>query len=161
MIQDVFAKPLRWTADKLGWRLGLRDADRTRLVIGTIGGIDVNKHARLARRKKRNKEAKAAKRHAAGAKPRKASLARTEPWKQLGMSRATWFRRSKPKPPVRRHNETVETVSGTPDEDICSSLQSKFDLALHATSARANAALRPLQSKELPERRAKARARLS
>ena len=160
IIEGVFEKPQRWAADRLAWWLRLTDADRTRLRITTIGSIDVGKAARIARRKKRNKEAKAAKRHALGAQPRKASLARTQPWKKLGMSRAKWFRKGKPTPPARRHNETVETVSGTADEDIL--LEPSVEVAV-TDSKRPPRGLTPRsdlpEQEQWPERRAEARAR--
>ena len=92
----VTSRPLRWTADALGKRLHLSDAERTALGITTIGGYDVPKAARLARRKAKDREDKAAKRLASGARPRSESAARTKPWLALGMSRATWYRRGKP-----------------------------------------------------------------
>lgn len=53
----VLARPVKWTADTLGWRLGLTDAERTALKITTIGGIDVSKAMRLERRKKKRRAA--------------------------------------------------------------------------------------------------------
>jgi hypothetical protein len=92
----VLSRPIRWTADALGRRLHLSDAERTALGITTIGGFDVPKAERLARRKAKDRTAKADKRRAKGARPRAESAARTKPWLALGMSRATWFRRGKP-----------------------------------------------------------------
>ncbi len=99
LAERVIARPLRWTADSLGKRLGLTDAMRTALGITTIGSMDVSKAKRLARRRERNNAAKAAKRRAAGAKPRAVSAARTRPWEAWGICRRTWERRGKPLAP--------------------------------------------------------------
>jgi len=58
------AKPIKWRADTLGWRLGLTDAERSALKITTIGAIGVGKTERLARRKEKNKLAQRARRAA-------------------------------------------------------------------------------------------------
>jgi hypothetical protein len=42
LITKVIAKPLRWRAHKLGIRLRLTEAERTRLGITTIGSIEVS-----------------------------------------------------------------------------------------------------------------------
>jgi hypothetical protein len=59
---EAIARPVKWTADTLGWRLGLTDAERTALKITTIGGIDVSKTQRLERRKERRRAADRARR---------------------------------------------------------------------------------------------------
>lgn len=43
-------------ADKLGWKLGLTDEQRTRLRITTIGAVGVSKEMRAARRRKAHAE---------------------------------------------------------------------------------------------------------
>ena len=58
----VIATPVKLTADTLGWRVGLADAERTALKITTIGGIDVSKAERLERRKKKRRAADRARR---------------------------------------------------------------------------------------------------
>lgn len=35
------------------------------------------------------------------------SLSKTEPWKQLGMSRRTWYRKGKPQPETETETETT------------------------------------------------------
>lgn len=55
--------------------------------------------ARRQARLQRNRERKAAKRRAAGIRPRSESLAQTKPWRALGMSQRTWYRKGKPDPP--------------------------------------------------------------
>jgi hypothetical protein len=96
LTERVLAHPRRWTADALGKRLRLSDAERTALGVTTIGAYDVPKAERLARRRELNHAAKTAKRRAAGARPRVESAARTRPWAALGMSRRTWYRHGKP-----------------------------------------------------------------
>jgi hypothetical protein len=92
----VIAKPIRWSADKLGKRLNLTEADRHRLKITTIGSVDVNKAERLARRQERKRLREQERRRAAGAKSRAEyeaqSISKAKPWEALGMSRASWYR---------------------------------------------------------------------
>lgn len=99
LVTKVAANPLKWTADKLAWRLGLTDAERTALRITTIGSIDVGKAARARRRRQRNNAAKAARRLEAGAVSRAeyegASATRVKPWEAAGVSRRTWYRKKK------------------------------------------------------------------
>jgi hypothetical protein len=45
--------PLKWSADKLAWKIGLTDARRAELKITTIGAIDCNRDQRKARDKAR------------------------------------------------------------------------------------------------------------
>lgn len=102
MLVETIAKPRRWRADKLAWRLRLTHADRATLKITTIGSIDVPKSARYHQREERKAKAKRQRRRAAGARPREqyeaASISRAKPWTALGMSRAAWYRAGKPAP---------------------------------------------------------------
>lgn len=88
-----------WTADQLAWRLRLTWEQRTMLGITTIGAIDHGKAARTKRRKERERQRKATIRRASGAKPRSeyraAAIAKAQPWKAEGISRATWYRRQR------------------------------------------------------------------
>jgi len=79
--------------------LHLTDAERTRLGIRTIGAIDYTKAARTKRRKRMRREQEAARRHAAGAKPRSQSLMATRPWdhETPPISRSKWYGRRKAK----------------------------------------------------------------
>jgi hypothetical protein len=98
LLVETIAKPRRWRADKLAWRLRLTHADRTTLKITTIGSIDKAKSARWHERQERTRKAKEERRRQAGAKARAdylASVRSGQPWKALGISRATWFRRRK------------------------------------------------------------------
>lgn len=56
LISEVMDCPIKWTADKLAWKLRLNDATRTRLKITTIGAIDCNREQRELRRKAKRKE---------------------------------------------------------------------------------------------------------
>jgi hypothetical protein len=98
----AIAKPLRWLADTLGKRLGLREADRARLGITTIGAVDMTKAERETARKARMRQAKREQRRKQGVKPRAEYLAtsaeRTKPWEAEGISRRTWFRRQQQQP---------------------------------------------------------------
>ena len=85
-----------WSADKLGWHLKISIKERADWHLTTIGAVGDSKEKRKARRKAEDKAYQAAKRLAAGAKPRAESDARTRPWAALGMSRATWHRHGKP-----------------------------------------------------------------
>jgi hypothetical protein len=97
LITTVLAKPLRWRADTLASRLNLRDGERHRLGIRTIGAVDVTKAERKGRRGERERLRKEQRRRNAGAKPRRCYLAaaasRIRPWVALGISRRTWYRR--------------------------------------------------------------------
>jgi hypothetical protein len=93
----------RWSADNLARFLGVTYAQRQALRLTTIGSVNVGKRARKEMRKRRDRLAKEAKRRAAGMRPQSASLSATKPWRELGMSRATWYRRNK----ARRRGETV------------------------------------------------------
>jgi hypothetical protein len=105
LIEAVIARPLKWTADKLGQRLRFTDADRDRLGITTIGGFDCLKPKREARRRKLNNAAKRLNRAEAGAAPHATSAEQTKPWLALGISRRTYYR--------NRANGTAGTDSGT------------------------------------------------
>ncbi len=56
LISEVTQCALKWNADKLAWRIGLTDEQRSRLKIKTIGAIDCNKDQRKARDKAKRAE---------------------------------------------------------------------------------------------------------
>jgi hypothetical protein len=56
LIREVTECPLKWSADKLAWKLGIKDEQRTRLKIRTIGAVDCNRDQRAQRRKQRRVE---------------------------------------------------------------------------------------------------------
>jgi hypothetical protein len=84
-----------WSADNLARFLGVTYAQRQALRLTTIGSINVGRRARKELRKRRDRLAKEAKRRAAGMRPQSASLSAIQPWRALGMSRRTWYRRNK------------------------------------------------------------------
>lgn len=100
MLLETIDKPRRWRADKLAWRLRLTHADRTTLKITTIGSIDKPKSQRWHERQERARIAKLERRRTSGARSRaeyeSASVSAQQPWKALGMSRRTWYRKGKP-----------------------------------------------------------------
>lgn len=66
MITEANHCPLKWSADKLAWKIALTDAKRTELRITTIGAIDCNRDQRKtrdkAKRAERERNRRAAKR---------------------------------------------------------------------------------------------------
>jgi hypothetical protein len=89
LIREVIECPIRWGADKLGWKLKLSDATRTRLKIKTIGAFDLTKAQRKARRKRKQREYDRQRR------PRTRQPV-GKPWIAAGISRATWYRHQSP-----------------------------------------------------------------
>jgi hypothetical protein len=99
MTADAMATPLHYCADTAAERVGLTDAERSKLNIRTIGAIDLTKAERKARRKKQAaKRAKASRDHkrVANGGPTRAeyeanSISRTKPWIAAGYRcRRTW-----------------------------------------------------------------------
>lgn len=56
LIRECVECPLKWSADKLAWKLRLTDAKRSELKIKTIGAIDCNKDQRKVRDKAKRAE---------------------------------------------------------------------------------------------------------
>ena len=56
MITEANHCPIKWSADKLAWKIRLTDAKRTELKITTIGAIDCNAQQRAERRKAKQAE---------------------------------------------------------------------------------------------------------
>lgn len=93
-ILDVAATCCAWqSADAMAWRIQLSSADRSRLNVRTIGAVGVTARQRKAAALARKNKLKAKNREMSGAKPRAKSLAKMKPWKEAGISRATWYRR--------------------------------------------------------------------
>ncbi|MDO8596405.1 MAG: hypothetical protein Q7R45_07260 [Sulfuricaulis sp.] len=99
LIRDVEECPIKWTADKLAWKLRVNEATRSRLRLTTIGAIDFTKAQRAARRAERKRVNRQASRRAAGTRPRAEYLAglpkSRQLWVEAGISRATWYRRQR------------------------------------------------------------------
>jgi hypothetical protein len=102
-LDDMLDMPRRrWTPASLGKALNLTNAERMLLGIRIILPVDRTK-AQLAQDvKKRNADRERARRLEAGARPHAKAARRNEPWKALGISKATYY---------RRLNETRETNS--------------------------------------------------
>jgi hypothetical protein len=96
----VEARPLKFKADTLGWRLRLSNEERYELKITTIGATDVNKDQRSRFRKTKRAFEDRVRRRQKGSIPRvqyeSSSLTRSQPWVKHRMSRATWYRKGKP-----------------------------------------------------------------
>lgn len=56
LISQVNECQIKWSADKLAWKIGLTDQLRTNLKIRTIGAIDCTKEQRKERRKRQHAE---------------------------------------------------------------------------------------------------------
>jgi hypothetical protein len=128
------------SADNLARFLGATYAQRQALRLTTIGSVNVGKRARKELRKRRDRLAKEAKRRVAGMRPQSESLSATKPWRELGMSRAAWYRRNK----ARRRGETTlsaaiflssedRTVSGL-SERCCRTEEIKKELPSSQTA---------------------------
>jgi hypothetical protein len=101
-------------ADNLARFLGVTYAQRQALGLTTIGSVNVGKRARKEMRKRRVRLAKEAKRRVAGMRPQSESLSATQPWRELSMSRRTWYRRNKA---GRRGGTTLSTAIFLSSED--------------------------------------------
>lgn len=64
LISEATYCPLKWSADKLAWKLRIKDEQRSRLKLKTIGAIDCNKDQRKARDRKRRADREKARRDA-------------------------------------------------------------------------------------------------
>ena len=95
-----------WNADKLAKYLGLTYQQRTTCRIKTIGARDFSKKQRRRQRRHKDQIYQQRKREAAGARPHSQSLSATQPWRESGMSRATWYRQNK----ARMRRETVSSA---------------------------------------------------
>src|SRR5262245_15616866 len=88
-----------WSADNLARFLGVTYADRQALGLTTIGSINVKKRARRELRKVRARQALELKRRANGVVARAEyeakSLSKSEPWREKGMSRRSWYRKNR------------------------------------------------------------------
>jgi hypothetical protein len=106
IIEEASITRKHLTADNLARFLGVTYAQRQALRLTTIGSVNVGKRARKEMRKRSDRLAKEAKRRAAGMRPQSESLSATKPWRELGMSRAAWYRRNK----ARRKGENFLVV---------------------------------------------------
>jgi hypothetical protein len=88
------ASPLKYTATRLGWRLGLTKQERDLLDMRTIRYVgqsdEVMKAEKLAKDRRRKRRKRAERKVAT---PRPVPLSRSQPWLAEGISRATWYRK--------------------------------------------------------------------
>jgi hypothetical protein len=109
IVKDVGTKPQRWDARELAIELNITYELRQRFGFHTISACDKSEEELKALAKEIRRASREAERRAKGVQPRGEWLAahsdnQTEPWVDLNMSRATYFRRKKAGdaiPPVR------------------------------------------------------------
>lgn len=120
LIREAIENPMRWGADKLGWKLKITIVERTELKLRTIGAMgqtaDQRKQAAADKRRGRQRIYQSNRRRANGAKPRAeyeaGSISKSKPWEALHMSRTQWYRAGKPSP------ETTASPHISPMENI-------------------------------------------
>jgi hypothetical protein len=99
IMQRAAADSRRWTADELAEELGLTFEVRMALGITTIGAIDYDKAKRTGRRAANSRKRSEGRRRRQGAKPRAEyeawSEAQNKPWRALGISESTYYRRKR------------------------------------------------------------------
>jgi hypothetical protein len=100
-IRHVEGKRRKFSAKTFGKHLRLTTAEWLVLRPTTMTPFDCTAKELERMRRAIRVERKRERRRREGATPQAMSLARTEPWKAEGVSRATWFRRRKPESHVR------------------------------------------------------------
>lgn len=75
LIGEATRCPLKWSADKLGWKIRLTDEQRTRLKIKTIGAAGISKEQRKERERQRRAQRQRERRAAKRAAPRALHIA--------------------------------------------------------------------------------------
>lgn len=86
-------KPPRYHPDRCAEALGVTKAERDALGLTMIGATDFKRSDRLKARRAKNAAYHRQRRARAGAQSYAASRERQKPWKALGISRATYYRR--------------------------------------------------------------------
>ncbi|MFG1290638.1 hypothetical protein [Xanthobacter versatilis] len=102
-VDAALSGPRRYTADEAASALAVKNEERERLGLRSIGAVDCDADARKAERRRKDAEAKRAQRAAA---PRRPTSDAVKPWVAEGVSRATWFRRQKAKREAVAASET-------------------------------------------------------
>jgi hypothetical protein len=97
IIEEASITRKHLTADNLARFLGVTYEQRQALRLTTIGSINVKRRARKELRKRRDRLYQERRRRDRGARPQSESLSATQPWKEEGVSRRTWYRRNKPR----------------------------------------------------------------
>jgi hypothetical protein len=118
LAERVLAQPRKYKADTLGRLLRLTQQERAALSITTFRAFDASAKEMAKRRKERARQRAAAsdRRRKAKKPPKPQPLCRARPWEDLGMSRATWFRKGKPS---AESGETKPSAQQVGIEDIC------------------------------------------
>lgn len=96
LLSEVEECPLKWSADKLAWKLRVTQLERDNLGITTIGAIDMPKAERIKRRAQAKRDRMRAIRRAKGAMSRaeyREAVRSAKPWEAEGLSRASWYRK--------------------------------------------------------------------
>jgi len=96
LIDDINRTPIRRRKPNgkvLGERLQVTNAQREQLKLWTIAACDMSEEEAQEWRKAKNRERSRRRRQLRGAKPQASSTSRAKPWLDLGMSRASWYRR--------------------------------------------------------------------
>ena len=114
--EKVLTGPWRFGASKLGQMLGVTVEERTLLGLTSmrpVGALSDRAFSQL--QKARGRQLARERRREKGATPRARALTQTRPWEALGISRRTWERRGKPKPPApltQTRREPIDTLGG-------------------------------------------------
>jgi len=103
-------------ARELGERLRVINPERERLKLWTIAPCDMSQKGMTWWRKHKDKARKRRLRQLSGAKSQTTSTSRSKPWTQLGISRASWY---------RRRETTSSEVKLTSTEDKLVSLEKR------------------------------------
>jgi hypothetical protein len=130
LIDDVNRTPI-WhrkpTAGTMGQRLRVSNAERERLRLWTIAAYDMTPEQAAEHRRAKERARKRRYRQLHGGNPRASSFSRTTPWLALGISRRTWYYRTK--------NCNCTNTSGlklvTAEDEICAIEQAESQKAIH------------------------------
>lgn len=105
MVEEIDDSPLIWPRDDrrsteilpasiVAAVLEVTSVERAECQLRTIDAVDEDD---IDRRRRANREREKARRQAAGVAPQALSKSRLEPWREAGVSRATWYRMLKQK----------------------------------------------------------------
>lgn len=100
LLAEVATRSRRWKAGTLGWAIKLTSDERKRLRFTTIAAYDCPTEERDRKRRREARNRARASRARRGALTRAEYLAfvtTPKPWVSEGISRATWYRRHRPR----------------------------------------------------------------
>jgi hypothetical protein len=99
IVAQAATRKLMMPANAVAALLSVSWKERTEIGLTTIGAFDVSASERSAlarqRKRERDRERQESKRRADGRGSHAASLARSKPWEEEGISRASWFRKQR------------------------------------------------------------------